>query len=421
MVQRFYYISLSLLFSASAFGATLCVSSGGTCPYTRISDAVDAAVSGDTVQVQAGVYNDSVTITKPISLLGAGRDRTIINAFGKPNGIYVNGFAKAPASGIADVVISGFTIQNASYEGILVQNATSVTITNNQVVDNNRALVVSSKSSCPGIAAWETNEGNDCGEGIHIAASDHSIISNNIVRRNSGGILVTDETGPSHDNVISGNTVADNTYACGITLASHPAYTAIGLKGPGGVYHNTISGNTSTNNGSISGAGAGVGIFAAGPRNAAYGNVVVNNVITGNSLPGVTLHNHAFVPAAPAPNLNDNLIIGNQISGNGADSGDAATAGATGINLYAVAPVTGTVIVGNSIRNEQIAVAVNTPSADVRVVMNNFQAPTGVTNLGGGMVNAGQNYWGCAAGVGTNGCGAALGGVTASGSASIPF
>ena len=83
--------------------------------------------------------------------------------------------------------------------------------------------------------------------------------------------------------------------------------------------------------------------------------------------------------------------------------------------------MTGTVIVGNSIRNEQIAVAVNTPSADVRVVMNNLQAPTGVTNLGGGMVNAGQNYWGCAAGVGTNGCGAALGGVTASGSASIPF
>ena len=48
--------------------------------------------------------------------------------------------------------------------------------------------------------------------------------------------------------------------------------------------------------------------------------------------------------APPPVNLNDNVIVGNHISGNAADTEDAATPGPTGINLYSVAPVWGTVI-----------------------------------------------------------------------------
>lgn len=242
------------------------------------------------------------------------------------------------------------------------------------------------------------------------------------MRNNAGGILLSDETGGTHDNVISGNTVSNNSYDCGITLASHKPAAGVGLKLPGGVYHNTITGNISTNNGTVApGEGAGIGIFAPGPGNAAYGNIVINNTVTGNGLPGITLHNHALVPNAPVANLNDNVIIGNQISGNAADSADAATPGTAGINLYSVIPVTGTVIAGNSIRNQQIGVAINTPTADVRVELNNLQAATGVNNLGGGMVNANQNYWGCASGPGNSGCGSTIGGVVTSTSAITPF
>jgi len=381
---------------------------------------VKAASAGDTVQVQPGVYSDSIVITKPVSLIGSGRDRTIINAFGLSNGIYIDGTSKMPDAGISGVVVSGLTVQNANFEGILVANGTSVIISNNTVAGNNRGLNTSN-STCPGLPAFETNEGLDCGEGIHLMAVSHSVVANNIVRNNSGGILITDETGPNHDNLISGNTVSDNPYACGITMASHPAYTAGGIKSPPGIYHNTISGNISRANGLKVDGGAGVGIFAPGPGNQAYGNVVINNTLTGNGLPGVTMHNHASFPMAPKVNLNDNMIIGNTISGNAADNGDAATPGPTGINLYSVAPVTGTVIAQNVISNEQVGVAINIPSGDVRVHLNNLQGSTGVDNLGSGTVDASQNYWGCAGGPGQSGCGGTIGTVTTGNAGSVPF
>jgi hypothetical protein len=70
---------------------------------------------------------------------------------------------------------------------------------------------------------------------------------------------------------------------------------------------------------------------------------------------------------------------------------------------------------------EQVGVAINTPVADVRVAFNNLQAATGVTNLGGGMVDASQNWWGCAHAAGASGCGSELGGVTATNAAPAPF
>jgi parallel beta-helix repeat protein len=75
--------------------------------------------------------------------------------------------------------------------------------------------------------AFETNEGDDCGEGIHLMGAAHSSVVRNEVEDNSGGVLLTDETGPNHDNLISGNSVHDNPFDCGITLASHPPATTV--------------------------------------------------------------------------------------------------------------------------------------------------------------------------------------------------
>jgi hypothetical protein len=348
-----------------ASGATWCVSQVGACAYQTIGAAVTGASAGDTINVQAGVYSESVHITKPVALIGSGSG-TIINAIGLSNGIFIDGSAMAPAAGIANVVVSGFSVENANYEGILVMNASEVTISSNLVSGNDRSLNPTA-GTCPGQPAFETNEDFDCGEGIHLMAVDHSVIANNIVKNNSGGILISDETGPTHDNLITGNNVNNNPWDCGITLASHSPAASSGLKLPAGIYHNTISGNISANNGlGIAGAGAGVGIFAPGPGNANYGNVVINNTLTGNGLPGVTMHNHAAPPKTPPVNLNDNMIVGNVISGNAADTDDAATPGTTGINIYSVAPVTGTIIALNKISNEQVDIAVNTPAGPDR-------------------------------------------------------
>jgi hypothetical protein len=250
----------------------------------------------------------------------------------------------------------------------------------------------------------------DCGEGIHFMAVDHSIIANNLVDSNSGGILSSDETGPTHDNLITGNTVTQNPFACGITLASHPpASTTTG--GSPGIYRVTIIGNTSTYNGlGLPGAGAGVGIFDPIPGTKNYSHVVMNNTLIGNGLPGVTMHSHA-----PGQTMQDIMIVGNTISANAADTEDAATPGPTGINVLGVSPVTGLMITGNFIQDEAISIAINT-GANVQIHLNNFdENGIGIDNLGTGTINATQNWWGCAGGPGTTGCSTAAGtGVTTS-------
>lgn len=418
---------LSLSGVSTLAAATLCVNPGGKfgC-QASISAAVAAAAPGDTIQVAQGTYKEQVVISKSLSLVASGHAQPIIDATGLPNGIFVSGMSAAPNAGVADVLISGFEVRNANFEGILVANATDVTLTGNHVHDNNKSLDIAG-GACPGIPAFETNEGEDCGEGVHLMAVDHSSVVRNDVDHNSGGILISDETGPNHDNLISGNFVHDNPFDCGITLASHgPATSVIPTAHlPFGIAHNTISHNNVARNGfQLPGAGAGVGIFAPFPGTTDTGNVVIGNVLHDNGLPGVTMHNHAAAPApAPPVNLNDNVIVGNRIYGNGQDTLDAATSGTTGINLFSVAPVTGTVVSQNVFDNEAIDVAFNAPAGQVNAHFNDFGTiGVGVDNIGTGTVNATFNWWNCPAGPGGKRCTTIVGsGVAATPWLTSPF
>lgn len=390
---------ISLAASCSlASAATLCVDADGHggC-YKTIGAAVTAASAGDVIQVHEGTYNEEVTITKTLSLMAAPWAHPVIDATNLPNGIWVNGMSMAPNPGVAGVVISGFKVRHANYEGILLTNVTDVTIEDNEVTENDQSLD-STNSTCPGIPAFETNEGLDCGEGIHLMAVDHSTILRNEVAHNSGGILVSDETGATAHNLIRENFVHDNVYDCGITLASHaPGISS--AKGPFGVWYNTISRNVSMRNGTQT-PGAGVGIFAPGPANVNTGNVVINNVIVGNGSTGVAMHNHAAPPGLPFANMNDNAIVGNFISGNGPDNPGAPTTGPTGINVFSMAPVTGTTITGNTFENEAIDVGFNAATGSLNVHFNNFSRGAGVDDVSTGTVDATENWWHCASGPG---------------------
>ena len=108
-------VAALLTFGASAAqAATSCVNPGGTggC-FSSIQAAINAANNGDTITVAAGTYNESVTINKTLTVLGAqsgvdARTRvpsneSIINNTCSPVQIYAD-----------NVILDGFTVQGST-------------------------------------------------------------------------------------------------------------------------------------------------------------------------------------------------------------------------------------------------------------------------------------------------------------------
>jgi hypothetical protein len=364
------------------------------------------------IRVDRGQYRENVIIDKSLSLLGRGSSETIIDATGLLNGINVDGINHP---GLAHVIISGFRVKNANAQGIVVTNASDVLVSSNHVTGNDRSLDVANLQCPPLPPYFLPGEAFDCGEAIHLSGVDHSIVSDNLVERNAGGILISDDTGPNHDNLITGNIVRDNPFDCGITIASHHfAVTPDPMKG---IYHITVVGNVSMRNGLITGEGAGVGLFAGAPGAQNNGNVVSNNILVGNALPGVAMHTHF-----PDQGLNDHVIIGNRIAGNGPD-GDLGVTVRSGISISSVAPLTGIVISENTFRREGIDIALQmVPGSSVEAHLNSFSGELGINNLAGGDVSATANWWECVTGPGTPGCSKVSGsGVTTDPALARPF
>ena len=400
----------------------LCVNPGGKggCAAT-IGAAVAAAAPNDIIRVGKGTYHENVVITKPLSLLGDGSENTIIDATGLLNAITVDGgHDGAHIDGVAHVIISGFQAQNANAQGIVVSNAFDVTISNNHVTGNDRSLNVEALTCPPLPAYFQGGEGFDCGEGIHLSGVHHSTVANNLVNHNAGGILISDDTGPNHDNLISGNIVEDNPFDCGITIASHH-FVPPGPHPPTdpllGIYHNTIIGNTSQRNGLVTGEGAGVGLFAGPPGAQNNGNVIANNILRDNALPGVAMHTHA-----PDQTLNGHLIVGNTISGNGPDS-DPGTTVPTGISIFSpISVLSGIVISQNVIQGEGIDIGVNA-GGSIQAHFNSFFGDTGIDNIGSlAAIDATANWWKCSGGPAANGCSTVTGsGITTNPWLAKPF
>jgi len=327
-------VPLATATPAGASGSVVHVATTGTdgptCgsfadPCRTINQGVTNATAGSVVRVANGTYAEMVTVPKQLTLSG---NHAAIDATSQNNGILIQGSA---ASGS---VVKGFTVENAIGEGILASQVDGVAIVGNTVFNNDQGALGTPNTYPECQAAGEVP--GDCGEGIHLQTTTHSRVQGNDVEHNVGGILVSDDLGPTFGNLIAGNNASNNAEDCGITLPSHT---------PGaGVYDNVVRNNTVNDNG-----GAGVLIAASAPGTLAYNNVVKGNSISGNGLPGVTIHAHA-----PGQNVDGNQIVDNIIGKNAlfGDS-DAHDRKTTGIVVFsAVVPVNGTIIQRNTISDD---------------------------------------------------------------------
>ena len=297
--------------------------------FRTIQSAVNAAPSGGTVVVCTGTYHEQVVLAKALSLVG--QRATIDQAGVTPTfkvtlpGLGTQTIFAAVVITASHVTLSGFTVTNAQGEGVLAAGlggpVSGIVISHNSVVHNDLGGGVPPKSPYFQCAAEGQTPG-DCGEGVHFAGNvAHSTISDNFISNNSGGVLLSDDVGPTHDNVVENNVVTGNTTDCGITVPGHnpAALSPKGVPQPAvaGVYRNVIKDNVVTDNG-VEGEGAGVLFANATAGTASYDNLVEGNYIAGNGLSGVTMHAHT-ISKGQFEDLNGNVIVGNAIGKNNLD------------------------------------------------------------------------------------------------------
>lgn len=336
--------------------------------FRTIQSAVNAAHSSGTVVVCPGTYREQVVLRRPLDLVGL--DATINESGVKPTltvnipGVGPETIFAAVVIASSDVHVSGFKITNAVGEGVLAAglngDITGISIRHNTVVHNDLGFGTKTYFQC----APQGQVPGDCGEGVHFIAVAYSTISGNLIKGNSGGVLLSDDIGPTHNNVVAYNVVTGNQTDCGITVPGHNpnAVTAKGKLQPSvaGVYDNLIANNVVTDNG-LKGEGAGILFANATAGTASYNNVVTRNFIEGNGLSGVTFHAHLIAPGA-AQYLSGNVVVGNFIGKNNLD-GDTLDSPhsptdpfTTGVLVYSGGTRVRVTIARNHIANNKIGI-----------------------------------------------------------------
>jgi parallel beta-helix repeat protein len=281
-------------------------------PGASINDAVRAAQPGDTIQLQAGVYEDVVVIkTDDITIQGSGNgtDGSILRPPADLPGRCFKGVAGFCVFGDFDagtpvdgVTVTGVRAEGFDESGFIAIMATHTTFDADAGVDSHEYGLAAFQSSGTvfqdniasgnGVAgiyvgdsphANATITGNELSAnmwGMFLRDSAHGDVTGNIVHDNCIGILNLDTPEPVHAGkyTISGNTIEHNSAFCRGETAHDPDTSGIGIAIVGG-RGNTIEDNVIRANK----PGRDVA-FHGGVVLIAMGTAPKNNTITGNTI-----------------------------------------------------------------------------------------------------------------------------------------
>jgi parallel beta-helix repeat protein len=176
-----------------------------------IQVAIDGAKSGDTVQVAAGTYNESIVMASGVTVQGSGPGEKIINAGGNTYAV----------QGASDSTISGFTITGGSTYGISNSGA-SPTITNNIITGNPYGISNSGSSCSPTITNNIITENTY--SGIYNNGGCSPTITNNTITGNGWyGIQTQGGCSPQIENNIVVDSGLDDIWCQESTKCPPPA------------------------------------------------------------------------------------------------------------------------------------------------------------------------------------------------------
>ncbi|NLY61524.1 MAG: hypothetical protein GX054_08495 [Clostridiales bacterium] len=184
-----------------------------------LQDLIDAASPGSTVFVPAGVYNEQITIDKPLTLRPEQGANVTIDGTGLAQGVPVISILSS------NVTIRDLIIQNGPFHGIQVGNASAtnlsdILIIDNQITGHANAGIITSHAASMTISN-NTIENNGSGTGFNRAGivlyphGQTSILNNIIIDNNIDGIFARGSD--SGLSIVSN--IIENHSNSGITLA----------------------------------------------------------------------------------------------------------------------------------------------------------------------------------------------------------
>ena len=308
-----------------------------------IQAGVDQARSGDTVEVHAGTYEESVAITtKGVTLRGADRNAVVLDGGGlRGSGVVVT------ASGVA---VENLTVRNYTLNGVLL---TGLTEDGGLARGSDGYTRLDPKKYPPlrGFAVRYVTAANNGLYGIYAFDSQHGVIEQNyasghadsgiylgqcqncdvVVRANVAeyNAVGYEQANASNPVAVVGNRFSDN--RVGASLLSDYQEAFVPQKGT------TFAGNLVADNAQQATPEEADGAFGLGAAvSGGQEDLLLRNRITGNPTAGIQIGSVEDV----APN--GNRVEGNEFASNGVDLAYTASERAPGSGLCAVGNVLAT-------------------------------------------------------------------------------
>ncbi|HEX8732431.1 MAG TPA: hypothetical protein VF725_10285 [Ktedonobacterales bacterium] len=450
-------LTLGYVFVARpAQAASLTVCASASCSYHSINDAIAAAHTGDTITVKAGVYGPNETgvtttdkqivINKPLTLIGAGIGKSIINDAAASPGTAVYGVVTiATTTAPGAIKLSGFTIEGANVndsnnDGVLLSIDDS-NAANTITVQNN--LFYGDKTLDPSLLADQT-------DGIVLAQTPgattitnnqfHGIFRGALVYENPGALTFSNNDlnlHPLYDYTVSPpalqwwaegiyitvdntTTVSTPQVVSGNTFESYDG-TGIGVNGGykyglvGAISNVSITGNTFNNRGvsatsSTPSTSVGVLLHGWGTSSGSLTSTVSGVTVSHNTFNLATSSGQGYGVELMGSLAANNHIDHNLFKGSGSPL--------AGIHADALAASAGVSITSNRISGfatgvQSAAIAAGASvSASQNCIMGNT---TGASVAAGATLTADHNWWGAANGPKPSGSGnAATGAISTS-------
>jgi parallel beta-helix repeat protein len=294
----------------SSKGNWLYVGGDGPGNYTKIQDAINDSVNGDTVFVFRGTYYENIIIDKPITLTGEQKEFTVIT--GRDSDAYTASII------VSQVGITGFTIRDGYFGiflnhssdnsimgniisdnkyGIILYHSLSNSITGNEIINNSETGILLRDSSNTNLTANMITDNGLYGITIEYS-TDNQIYSNNVSNNHEAGITIWS----SSENHIMMNTISNNSDGISLFQSSNNNILSdniISWNRYKGIHLSDSSDNTLMEN-IIDSNDHGIYLDES------HSNIISNNSLKNNYYEGVDLENS-----------NSNIFLNNTVNGCG--------------------------------------------------------------------------------------------------------